>query len=59
MQAAWREAHGLYDDLSARSPAFKKVWENYRPYRNEQYQWFRVADNAYDNFAFAMAAQQG
>jgi TRAP-type mannitol/chloroaromatic compound transport system substrate-binding protein len=59
MQAAWREAHGLYEDLSGRNPNFKKVWENYRTFRNEQYQWFRVAENNYESFAFAMAAQQG
>jgi TRAP-type mannitol/chloroaromatic compound transport system substrate-binding protein len=57
--ATWREAHGLYDDLSSKNPNFKKVWENYRTFRNEQYQWFRVAENAYENFAFPMAAQQG
>ncbi|MBK1660007.1 TRAP transporter substrate-binding protein [Paracraurococcus ruber] len=57
MQTAWREAHGLYEDLSGRSPAFRKVWDNYRTFRNEQYQWFRVVDNAFDNFAFAEAAR--
>jgi len=57
MQAAWRESHGLYEDLSAKNPNFKKVWDNYRTFRNEQFQWFRVAENAYENFAFPMAAQ--
>jgi TRAP-type mannitol/chloroaromatic compound transport system substrate-binding protein len=57
LQAAWRESHGLYEDLSAKNPNFKKVWENYRAFRNEQYQWFRVAENSYESFAFAEAAR--
>ena len=57
LQAAWREAHGLYEDLSGKNPNFRKVYENYRAFRNEQYQWFRVAENAYETFAFAEAAR--
>ena len=58
MQAAWREAHGLYEELSGAQPALRKIWDNYRAFRNEQYQWFRVAENNFDNFAFVQAAQQ-
>ena len=57
LQAAWREAHGLYEDLASKNPNFRKVWDNYRTFRNEQYQWFRVAENAYETFAFAEAAR--
>ena len=57
--AAWRETNALYEDTASRNANFKKVWDSYRPWRSEQYQWFRVAENAYDNFAFPMAAQQG
>ncbi len=55
-QAAWRTAHEVYEDTSGRNPRFKKIWEAYRPYRDEQYQWFRVAENSFDNFAFPAAA---
>ncbi len=58
MQNAWRTANELYDDTASKNPNFKKVWESYRPWRTEQFQWFRVAENSYENFAFAMAAQQ-
>ena len=56
MQAAWREANAMYDDIASRNPNFKKVWDSYRPWRGEQFQWFRVAENSYENFAFPMAA---
>ena len=57
MQAAWREAHGLYDEMSSRNERFKKIWTAYRAYRDEEYQWFRVAESSFDNFAFPAAAQ--
>jgi len=57
MQAAWRESNALLEELSAANPRFKRIWESYRPFRDDQFQWFRVADNAYDNFAFTAAAR--
>jgi len=56
LQAAWGAAHEVYGETSARNPRFKKIWDAYLPFRNEQYQWFRVAENSFDNFAFPAAA---
>jgi TRAP-type mannitol/chloroaromatic compound transport system substrate-binding protein len=58
MQVAWREAIALYEETGNRNPQFRKVWNSYRAWRGEQFQWFRVAENSYENFAFAAAAQQ-
>ena len=58
LQAAWRESNALYEETAGRNPQFRKVWDSYKPWRSEQFQWFRVAENTYDNFAFAAAAQQ-
>jgi TRAP-type mannitol/chloroaromatic compound transport system substrate-binding protein len=58
LQAAWRESHALYDDLSGRNEMFRKVWTSYRAFRDEDYQWFRVSENSFDNFAFVAAGQQ-
>ncbi|HYZ31161.1 MAG TPA: TRAP transporter substrate-binding protein [Crenalkalicoccus sp.] len=57
--AAWREAEGLYEELSAKNERFRKIWTAYRAYRDDEYQWFRVAENSFDNFAFVQAAQRG
>ena len=59
LQAAWREAHALYAEISAQNPRFKRIWESYRDYRDLEYQWFRVAESSFDNFAFPAAATQG
>jgi len=52
MQAAFKASHELYDETVAANPRFKKVYESWRPFRTDQFQWFRVAENTYDNFAF-------
>jgi TRAP-type mannitol/chloroaromatic compound transport system substrate-binding protein len=58
LQASWREAHGLYEEMSSKNERFKKIWTAYRAYRDEEYQWFRVAESSFDNFAFPAAAQR-
>ncbi len=57
MQAAWRAANELYEETAAQNPRFRKMWASYKPYRDEQFQWFRVCENNYENFAFAAAAR--
>ena len=56
MQAAWKAANDLYEETAVQNPRFKKLWASYKPYRDEQFQWFRVCENYYENFAFAAAA---
>jgi TRAP-type mannitol/chloroaromatic compound transport system substrate-binding protein len=59
LQAAWREAHALYEETAARNERFRRIWTAYRAFRDEEYQWFRVVENSFDNFAFVAAAQRG
>jgi TRAP-type mannitol/chloroaromatic compound transport system substrate-binding protein len=60
LQAAWREANALYEEMSSRDARFRKIWTAYHAFRDDSYQWFRVAENSFDNFAFpAAAAQRG
>jgi TRAP-type mannitol/chloroaromatic compound transport system substrate-binding protein len=55
LAAAWKAAHELYDEFSARNEKFKAVYEPWRRFRDEQFLWFRVAELTYGNFAFAAA----
>jgi TRAP-type mannitol/chloroaromatic compound transport system substrate-binding protein len=57
MSAAWKASHELYDEIGAKNPRFKTIWESYRKHRDEEFLWFRVAENSYDNFAFTAAQQ--
>jgi TRAP-type mannitol/chloroaromatic compound transport system substrate-binding protein len=57
MQASWKATHEMIEEMAAKDPRFKRIWESYKPYRDDQFQWARIADNAYDNFAFTAAAR--
>jgi TRAP-type mannitol/chloroaromatic compound transport system substrate-binding protein len=50
MEACYQAAHEQYDEDAAKNPAFKKVYEPWRAYRDEQILWFRVAEAQFDNF---------
>ena len=56
LQAGWRAGHELLEETASKNARFKRIWDSYRPFRDDQFQWFRVAENAYDNFAFSAAA---
>ena len=53
--AAWKAANELYDEIGNRNERFKRIWESYRKYRDEEFLWFRVAEYSYANFAFTAA----
>ncbi|MBX6369042.1 MAG: TRAP transporter substrate-binding protein [Rhodospirillales bacterium] len=59
MQAAYKAAFEIYDELSAKNPKWKKVYEPWKKFRDEEYLWFRVAENPFDNFVYAQSAQKG
>ncbi len=41
MEAAEKVAYELYDDLSAKNPDWKRLYESWRKFRDEEYLWFR------------------
>ncbi len=57
LQAAYKATFELYDELAATNPRFKKVYESWKPFRDEQFQWFRIAENYLESFSYAAAAQ--
>jgi TRAP-type mannitol/chloroaromatic compound transport system substrate-binding protein len=56
LNAAWKASGELYEETAAQNPRFRKMWTSHKAFRDEQFQWFRVAENAYENFAFVAAA---
>ena len=59
MEAAYKATFQLYDEISAQNAKFKKVYDGWRKFRDEEYLWFRVAENPFENFVYRMTAQQG
>ncbi len=50
MSAAFRQSMALYDELSARNPAWRKVYADYAKFRGEQNLWFRFSEASFDRF---------
>jgi len=59
MQAAYKASFEIYDELSAKNPKWKKVYDSWSKFREEEYLWFRVAENTFDNFVYAQSARKG
>jgi TRAP-type mannitol/chloroaromatic compound transport system substrate-binding protein len=52
MEACEKAAYEVYDELSAKSAHFKRIYPAWKKFRDEQFLWFRVAESTYDNYAF-------
>ncbi len=50
MEAAFKTANELYDEISGQNADFKKMYTSLRDFRNEEYLWFQVAEYTFDNF---------
>ena len=59
MDAAFKAANEIYDDLSAKSPDFKKLYDSQRAFRNEEYLWFQVAEYTFDNYMIRARVASG
>jgi len=59
MEACYAAALELYDETAAANANFKKVYEAWKPFRDDANLWFRVSENTFDNFVLARSAQKG
>ena len=53
LEAAEKASYEVYDEMSAKSAHFKRIYPEWRKFRDEQFLWFRVAEASYDNYAFS------
>lgn len=58
LDAAYRVAHELYEEIGNKNPRFKKVYESWRKFRDEENLWFRVSDNAFGNMMISERMRQ-
>jgi len=56
MEACFNAANELYAETVAKNPKFKKVYDSWKPFRNEEVLWFRVVENTFDNFMARQSA---
>jgi TRAP-type mannitol/chloroaromatic compound transport system substrate-binding protein len=50
MAAAFKEAMGLYEELSAKNESWKKIYADFSKFRAEQNLWFRFTEATFDRF---------
>ena len=53
MNACYKAADEVFSEIAAKNAKFKKVYEPWKKFRDEQVQWFSIAENRYDNFMVA------
>lgn len=53
MEACYKAAMEYYAETSATNPEFKKVYDDYKKFTDDQNFWFRVAEGSYSNFMFS------
>ena len=52
MEAAEKASYEVYEEMGAKSAHFKRIYPEWKKFRDEQFLWFRVAENTYDNYVF-------
>ncbi|HUR88382.1 MAG TPA: TRAP transporter substrate-binding protein [Ramlibacter sp.] len=50
MQAAFKEAMGLYEELNAKNESWRKIYADYNKFRADQNLWFRFTEMGFDRF---------
>ena len=50
MEACFKSAKELHDEISANNANFKKTYDSLNAYTNNAYQWMQVAELSYDSF---------
>jgi TRAP-type mannitol/chloroaromatic compound transport system substrate-binding protein len=56
MDAAYKATQEVMADLAGKSPEFKKIYEQWSKFRDEQNLWFRVAENTLDAYRYSVSA---
>jgi TRAP-type mannitol/chloroaromatic compound transport system substrate-binding protein len=54
--ASHKAAFEVCEETAAKNPKFRKVYEAWSKFRDEENLWFRVAENTFDNFVYTQAA---
>jgi TRAP-type mannitol/chloroaromatic compound transport system substrate-binding protein len=57
MQASYKAAVEVCDETSAKNANFKKIYEPWKKFRDEEILWFRVAEQNFDQFMATASTQ--
>jgi TRAP-type mannitol/chloroaromatic compound transport system substrate-binding protein len=54
LEACFNATNEVCNEIVAKNPKFKKVWDIWKPYRSEQVLWSRIAEGGFDGFMARM-----
>ena len=57
LEACFKASTELQEELATKNADWKKVYESYRDFRNEEYLWCQVAEYTFDNFMIRARAR--
>lgn len=57
MDACYKVAHEMYDDIGAKNPDFKRIYDSAKPFRDESYLWWQIAEYTYDDYMIRARAR--
>lgn len=52
MEGCFKAANEVMEETASKNPEFKKIYEPWKRFRNDEFQWFRIAEQAYAQFTF-------
>ena len=53
LRAAQKISFDMYEEESTKNPAFRKIYTFWKKHREDAYTWFSIAEQGYENFAYA------
>lgn len=53
MDACFKAAVEVMNETAAKNPDFKKIYEPWSRFRNDEFQWFRVAELLYEQYTYS------
>jgi TRAP-type mannitol/chloroaromatic compound transport system substrate-binding protein len=59
LEACYKATFELYHELQAKNPKFKKVYDQWKHFREEEHLWFRVEEEQFDNFVYSHKLPKG
>ncbi|MEO6958925.1 MAG: ABC transporter substrate-binding protein, partial [Burkholderiaceae bacterium] len=50
MDASFKESMAMFDEISAKNPNWKRVYDDFSKFRTDQNLWFKFAEGSFDQF---------
>ena len=57
MAACYKTAREVYDEIATKNAKFAKIYGPWKKFREDQIQWFSIAEGRYDSFVAAAERQ--